>query len=102
MSKYDKIENATFYDGFLYIIYDKSDESVKRPDFKKMGCDRIFLCSQFTEPWTLSLIAERVPPVKIVIFESFEHGEIYSYGNHKPGEWERVGEMIGFAGGSRL
>lgn len=93
MSKYDKVENATFYDGFLYIIYEKGET--------EMGCERMILlpeCQDYDDPeWTLKKIAEKYPTVIMVIYESWLNGDVYRYGKYKPGEWVREGEMIGFA-----
>jgi hypothetical protein len=100
MSKYDKVENATFYDGFLYIIYAKEQTDETKMGCE-MGCEKICIIPElvdFDDPaWTLKSIAEKYPSVSIVIYESWLNGDVYRYGNHKAGEWERVGEMIGFA-----
>ena len=88
----DKVKNATFLDGFLYIIYEKGET--------EMGCERMILlpeCQDYDDLWTLKKIAEKYPDVRMVIFDSWLHGEVYKYGNHKPGEWEYVGETEGFA-----
>ena len=88
----DKVKNATFIDGFLYIIYEKGETD--------MGCERIILipeCQDFDDPWTLEKVAEKYPSVRIVIYDSWLHGDVYKYGNHAPGEWEHVGETKGFA-----
>jgi hypothetical protein len=94
-----KVENARFYDGYLYIIYaiDQTDETDMEV---KMGCEKICIIPEimdWDDPWTLEKIAKKYPTVKKVIYESWLHGDVYNYGNHKLGEWERVGEMMGFA-----
>ena len=94
-----KVENATFCDGYLYIIYaiDQTDETDTEV---KMGCEKISIIPEimdWDDPWTLAKIAEKYPTVRLVIYESWLHGDVYRYGNHETGVWERVGETIGFA-----
>ena len=95
----DKVENATFCDGYLYIIYEieQTDETATEV---KMGCDKICIIPEimdWDDPWTLTKIAEKYPTVHLVIYNSWLHGDVYNFGNHEPGEWEHIGEMIGFA-----
>ena len=95
----DKVENAKFYDGYLYIIYEieQTDETEMGT---KMGCEKICIIPEimdWDDPWTLAKIVEKFPTVKMVIYESWLHGNMYRYGNHEPGEWEVIGEMDGFA-----
>ena len=98
MNKPDKVKNATFLDGYLYIICNKEKEDYTELEHE-MVCKVISIIPEITDfddPWTLAMIAEKFPTVKIVIYDSWTHGDVYRYGNHKAGEWELVGETEGF------
>lgn len=97
--KNDKVENATFCDGFLYVIY-ATEQTDETQTGCKMGCEKICIIPELVDwedPLTLAKIAEKYPTVSLVIYESWLHGDIYKFENHNPGEWEHVGETEGFA-----
>lgn len=77
-------ERVRFFDGFLYIIYGDK-------------CKKMILDAEFSKPISLDEISRLCPNVEKVIFEDPFHGWIYSYGNHNKGEWELIGETLGYA-----
>ena len=77
-------EQVKFYDGCVYIIY--ADK-----------CKNIILDAEFDDPISLADISKKRWNVEKVIFEQAFCGWIYNYGNHRPGEWELVGETCGYA-----
>lgn len=77
-------ERVRFFDGMLYIIYGDK-------------CKQMTLDAEFSKPISLADIANICPSVQKVIFEDPFKGWIYNYGNHKPEEWELVGETVGYA-----
>ena len=88
---YKNSEDVRCVDGFVTIL-------LKPKSFIGKG-NYIKLCIQpeYDEPITLKDIAEKYPDVYMVIFEGLLNGEIYNYGNHKEGLWEKIGRTDGYA-----
>lgn len=78
-------EQVVFYDGFVDIIHGGQEYK------------QILLDAESDAPISLASISLLYPDVEKVIFEDMLNGWIYSYGNHRPGEWELVGETCGYA-----
>ena len=92
----DLIENkeiadndVVFYDGMLWIV--------SRERLCKHKIEKITLFAEYDNSISLADIRKKHPNVTMVIYESFMHGEIYRYGNHKGIGWEKVGTTVGFA-----
>lgn len=83
-------EEVVFYDGVLYIISREPDPSCNY----YLHVER--LDPEFSDAVTLKDIAIKYPNVELIIYDSWRDGSMYRYSNHKKGEWERVGETIGF------
>lgn len=83
---------VVFQDGILFIICAYGTE-------EDCECHQIHINAQHRPETVMSLkdIVEKYPTVSKVIHEGMLHGEVYAYGNHKMGEWEQVGETIGYA-----
>lgn len=83
---------VVFQDGILFIICAYGTE-------EDCECHQIHIDAQYRPETVMSLkdIVEKYPTVSKVIHEGMLYGEVYSYGNHKMGEWEKVGETIGYA-----
>lgn len=62
-------------------------------------CHKLFIDEQYAPETVMSLedIAKKYPTVSMVIHERGLSGDVYTYGNHKYGVWEQVGETIGYA-----
>lgn len=74
-----------FFDGILRIIYDENK------------CKRVLLDGEVDDPVSLADISMEYDFVEKVIFDDAFRGWVYAYGNHRPGEWELVGETCGYA-----
>jgi len=85
-------DEVVFYDGVLMIICKYSIE-------EDCECHQIIIDPQYKPETVMSLkdIAKKYPTVSTVIHDGALSGEVYSYGNHKYGEWELVGETVGYA-----
>lgn len=83
-------ENVIFHDGVLFIFCSCGMD-------KDCEAHRIFIDPQYDEAISLKDIAIKYPLVDKVIYEKGLEGYVYSYGNHKYGEWELVGETVGYA-----
>ena len=88
---YKNSEDVIFYDGFVTILLKT------KPEKEEGIYIRLCICPEYDEPITLKDIAEKYPDVYMVIFEDMLNGEIYSYGNHKEGLWEKIGRTDGYA-----
>lgn len=81
--------NEPFRDGFLTIIcYDYEDDSQRM--------DRLTICAEYDEPYTLDRVLEEYPDAKMVIFECALGGAIYRYNNYGDSEWHKIGKTIGY------
>ena len=88
-------EEVKFYDGFLWIIC--LDNTITG-EYAGVGTVyRICLCPEYDEPISLKDIANKYPKVRRVIFDDLLTSRIYSRGNHVDGEWEKIGETLGYA-----
>ena len=83
-------ENVIFHDGIVNIFCSCGMD-------KDCEAHRIFIDPQYDEAISLKDIAIKYPLVDKVIYEKGLEGYVYSYGNHKYGEWELVGETVGYA-----
>ena len=82
-------DKVWLYDGIVYIIS-------RQKLTTKFSLDVIYLDAEYNEPLCLVEIAEKYPEVCKVIFESWRHGDIFTYKNHDGETWELTGTTIGF------
>ena len=83
-------DQVVFQDGILLII--------QKDCFGVGVVERRYIHADFDEEvLTLKDITEQYPDVDWLIYEMGLSGEVYHLGNHKEGEWELVGETVGYA-----
>ena len=82
-------DRIVFPDGFITII--SMDDEYNNPNI-----EQICICAEYDKPMTLVDITNNYPNVKMLIYEDCLRGDIYKYGNHKDGIWERVGITKGY------
>lgn len=83
-------EEVWIYDGIIYIIS-------RQKLTTKFSIDVIYLDAQYDDPLSLADIAMKYPEVVRVVYETWNEGFVYTYGNHNRGTWELTGKTVGFA-----